>query len=194
MPRGLRSTVAAVVLALSLVAASACGDSDSEGSSSGELVLGTQDKPAVLPTFDDIEAVDSGAEPESGTLRIYNYNEYINPDTISAFEKEFDVKIQVTGYDSEDEVTQKLRSGAVKADVVMGITQQSLPRLAAGKLLQPLNPELLPNSTNVAPALADPYYDKGAVYTRPYIVYKTGITYRNDFVESSPVFRSVSPA
>ena len=187
MPRGLRSTVAAVVLALSLVAASACGDSDSEGSSSGELVLGTQEKPAVLPTFDDIEAVDSGTEPESGTLRIYNYNEYINPDTISAFEKEFDVKIQVTGYDSEDEVTQKLNSGAVKADLVMGITQQSLPRLAAGKLLQPLNPELLPNSTNVATALADPYYDKGAVYTRPYIVYKTGITYRNDFVEPSVV-------
>ena len=69
----------------------------------------------------------------------------------------------------------------------MGITQQSLPRLAAGKLLQPLNPELLPNSTNVAPALADPYYDKGAVYTRPYIVYKTGITYRTDFVEPSVV-------
>ena len=63
MPRGLRSTVGAVVLALSLVAGTACGDSDSEGSSSGELVFGTIEKPAQLPTFDDIEAVDSGAEP-----------------------------------------------------------------------------------------------------------------------------------
>ena len=62
MPRGLRSSVGAVVLALSLVAATVRGDSDSE-EQQRRAVLGTREEPAVLPTFDDIEAVDSGRIP-----------------------------------------------------------------------------------------------------------------------------------
>ena len=55
----------------------------------------------------------------------------------------------------------------------------------AGKLLQPLNHDYLPNlKKNVWPMLASPYYDKGSRYTVPYTVYLTGIGWRTDMVSA----------
>jgi spermidine/putrescine transport system substrate-binding protein len=56
-----------------------------------------------------------------------------------------------------------------------------LPKYVAGKLLQPLNHDYVPNlEANVWPALADPYYDPGSRYSVPYAIYHTGIAWRTD--------------
>lgn len=164
--------------AVIVVTASACGSSGEGSSSSSTLPVGTPDDPVTLPTFDGITAVATDAEVETGTLRILNYSDYINPDVIARFEEQFGVTVEVTGFDTEDQALAKAQQGAVKADLLMGITYTTLPRFAAGKLLQPLNPALIPYSSNVAEALQDPFYDVGGVYTRPYTFYKTGIGYR----------------
>ena len=53
----------------------------------------------------------------------------------------------------------------------------------ARQLLQPLNHTYLPNlAANVWPELADPFYDRGARYTVPYVVWQDGIGWRNDLV------------
>ena len=55
----------------------------------------------------------------------------------------------------------------------------------AGKLLQPLNHDYLPNlEKNVWPTLADPFYDKESRYTTPYVTYSTGIGWRTDMVSA----------
>ena len=55
----------------------------------------------------------------------------------------------------------------------------------AGKLLQPLNHDYLPNlEKNVWPTLADPFYDRKSRYTTPYVTYSTGIGWRTDEVSA----------
>ena len=54
----------------------------------------------------------------------------------------------------------------------------------ARQLLQPLNHTYLPNlEANVWPELRDPFYDRGATYTVPYVVWQDGIGWRNDEID-----------
>ena len=61
-----------------------------------------------------------------------------------------------------------------------------IPKLVAAKLLQPLNHDYLPDTTNLWPELQDPYYDQGSQYSLPYTVYHTGIAWRTDIVPMEP--------
>ena len=54
----------------------------------------------------------------------------------------------------------------------------------AKQLLQPLNHSYLPNlEANVWPQLQDPFYDRGAGYTVPYVLWQDGIGWRNDKID-----------
>ena len=78
----------------------ACGDSG--GGSSG----GKQTK-----------AIADGLEPETGTLRIFNYDSYVNPDLVTAFEEKYGVKVEITTFTTDDEAITKIASGAVDVDL-----------------------------------------------------------------------------
>ena len=55
-----------------------CG-SDSASSATVDLPLARPDNPVEQPLFDDIPAIEDGLEPESGTLKIFNYSDYLAP-------------------------------------------------------------------------------------------------------------------
>jgi hypothetical protein len=55
---------------------------DREGGSDGELVVGTPANPVEQPLFDDNPAIESGLEPEDGPLKLYNWEDYINPEIL----------------------------------------------------------------------------------------------------------------
>ncbi|MET0911264.1 MAG: spermidine/putrescine ABC transporter substrate-binding protein, partial [Ilumatobacteraceae bacterium] len=147
--------------------------------------LSRPDDPVTLPTFDDNVAIADGLPVETGTLKVYNYEQYISPDVLAAFEAEHGVTVEVTTFTSMDEAVAKLASGEVAFDVFFP-TPDVVGKLAAGKLLQPLNKSYLPNLANVWESLQDPFYDQGGVYTVPYTIYTTGIGYRIDAVAEAP--------
>jgi spermidine/putrescine transport system substrate-binding protein len=148
----------------------------------GGIPLARPDHPVELPLYDDNKAIASGLAAEGGPLKVYNWQDYINPTVIQSFEKKHKAKVQVTTFDSVDEAIAKLASGAVQFDVAFP-AMYAIPQLVAGKLVQPLNQDYLPNlKANVWPWLADPWYDKGARYTIPYGVLSTGIAWRADKV------------
>jgi spermidine/putrescine transport system substrate-binding protein len=155
------------------------------GDDQGGVKLSRPDDPATLPTFDDVQAIEDGLAIETGTLKVYNYEEYISPDVLAAFEDEFGVTVEVTTFTSMDEAVARLASGQVDFDVFFP-TPDRIGQLAAAKLMQPLNKSYLPNLANVWPALQDPFYDLGSVYTVPYTLYTTGIGYRIDGVATAP--------
>ena len=83
-----------------------------------------------------------------------------------------------------EEATRKLRTGDLQFDVFFP-TAEVLPKFVAGKILQPLNHDYLPNlAANVWTELQDPYFDVGSRYTVPYTVYQTGIAWRTDMVDA----------
>ena len=62
---------AAAGLAPSILAA--CGGGDDDAAEENGVKLSRPDAPVTLPTFDDIPAIEDGLQPETGTLKVYNY-------------------------------------------------------------------------------------------------------------------------
>lgn len=168
--------------------APAGGTGEGNGGGAGEapFELARRDNPVTLPLFDDNPAIASGLEPESGTLKIYNWIDYLDKATLRKFAREYGVKTEISVFNTMDEAVAKLRAGGVDFDVFFP-TVDRLGKLVAGKLLQPLNLDYLPNlETNIWPQLADPFYDQGPRYTVPYTIYTTGTGYRTDRVSAPP--------
>lgn len=161
----------------------ACGGGES---AAAELAIGTPSSPVTQPLFDDNVAIDSGLPPEPGPLRLYNWEAYINPDVVPIAEEALGVNIELSTFFNEEEAIQKLTSGELNFDVWFP-TAQSVPKVVAGKLLQPINHDYIPNLANVWPQLASPFYDQGSLYTVPYVVYQTGIAWRTDLVDSADI-------
>ena len=144
--------------------------------------IASPDNPATLQIFDDIPPIGDDLPLEKGPLRIYNWNDYIYKKVLNKFQEDFDVEIEYTQFDGMSEAMSKVQNATVQYDLFFP-TIENLPRLVAAKKLQPLNRSYLPNLSNILPALADPWYDKGGVYTVPYMTWKTGIGYRADHVD-----------
>ena len=106
------------------------------------------------------DPIKDGLQPEAGPLRLFNYDSYVNPDVIAAFEARYGVKVELTTFTTDTEALTKLASGAVKADVHHSMVTMSIDRLINGGLLQPLNHSYLTNFGNVISTLQDPWYDK----------------------------------
>ena len=180
-----RSAAGVVGLSSLSTLLAACGGSDNGNFKPPELMLAKPDSPVTWPLLDDNPMIASGLEPESGTLRIYNWNGYLWPKIKKDFAKEYGVKVEETFFTTLDEAIAKITSGAVDFDVFFP-TPDRLGRLVVGKVLQPLNHDYLPNLANVWPSVQDPWYDKESRYTVPYVTWTTGIGYRTDKVATTP--------
>ncbi|HEX2234887.1 MAG TPA: spermidine/putrescine ABC transporter substrate-binding protein [Actinomycetota bacterium] len=168
--------------ALSAAVLAACGGDDGGGSGTGLRIASPSD-PATLPIPDDNAPIESGLEPEAGPLKIYNWDEYIWPKVVKEFAAEHGVDFEISTFYNMNEAVAKIKTGQVDFDVFFP-TIDVVPKLAAAKLIQPLNHSYIPNlDKNVWPELADPWYDKGSRYTVPYTVYTTGIAWRTDMVD-----------
>jgi spermidine/putrescine transport system substrate-binding protein len=178
-----RGTAGAFALSSMGTLLAACGGGDSGGGS--DLTFATPESPVTWEIYDDNPMIASGLEPESGTLRIYNWNGYLWPRIKTNFAKEYGVKVEETFFSTTDEAVAKISSGAVDFDVFFPTTDR-VGRLILGKSLQPLNRDYIPNLENVWASLRDPWYDKGSQYTVPYAIWTTGIGYRTDQISTAP--------
>jgi spermidine/putrescine transport system substrate-binding protein len=150
----------------------------------GGLPLPRNDNSVEWAITDDNPVLPEGKKPESGTLRLFNYADYIDPALVKKFKKQLDCKVEIGTYNSSDEAIAKLSSGQVAFDVLIGLSGSVIVQLMARQLLQPLNHAYLPNlERNVWPQLQDPFYDRGAKYTVPYVVWQDGIGWRNDKID-----------
>ena len=145
------------------------------------LPLPRTDNSVTWAITDDNPPIKDGLKPEGGTLNVYNYADYIWPGLVKRFEKQFNCKVKIATYNSSDEAAAKLAAGAVDFDVVIGLSANQMVGFIAQQLMQPLTHSYLPNlAKNIWPALQDPFYDRGARYTVPYVVWMDGIGWRND--------------
>ncbi len=132
------------------------------------------------------EPIADGLSPETGPLKIYNYQDYINPDLISAFEEEYGIKVEYTPFVDMDEAMTKMTSGAVEFDIFYP-TIDRIAELVARDLIRPLNKTYIPNISNVWARLQDPFYDLGSQYTVPHTIWADGIGWRSDKTDKVPI-------
>ena len=85
---------------------------------------------------------------DAGVLNIYNWADYIAPDTIRNFEKETGIKVRYDMFDSNEALHAKLVAGNSGYDIVVPGSHFAKQQIAAG-LLQKLDKSKLTNLGNL---------------------------------------------
>ncbi len=110
-------------------------------------------------------------------LNVYNWSDYIAPETVPQFEREFGVRIHYGTYESNQEMLAQVMSGNSGWDVVFPSGDFIAPMRALG-LLAPLDHALLPNVSALAPEFQRPPWDPELRWSIPYMHGVTGILYQ----------------
>src|SRR3954452_1715011 len=112
------------------------------------------------------------------TLHLYNWNNYIAPETIKRFEESCKCDVVQTYYSDNEELLAKLAAGAKGYDVLVP-TSNAVQALIRGGQLLPLDKSALPNLRNVDPAYLDTPFDPGNQYSVPYAMSTTILGYND---------------
>jgi len=134
------------------------------------------------------DAPQAGSEelgPIERELNIYNWSDYIAPELIPAFEREFGVRVTYDTFESSEEMVAKLQAGARGYDLVVPPTYGVTALIATG-LLAPLSTRYLPNRANLAPVFRGLAHDPEDRYTVPWQWGMTGIAWRSDLIAAPP--------
>jgi len=110
-------------------------------------------------------------------LNVYNWSDYVAPDTISNFEHEFGVRVRYGTYEGNQEMIAKVMSGNSGWDVVFPSADFIQPMRGLG-LLQPLNHAWLTNLDSLDPMFRRPPWDPQLEWNVPYMHGATGIVYQ----------------
>src|SRR5438270_11104976 len=105
-------------------------------------------------------------------LHLYNWNNYIAPETIKRFEDACKCEVVQTYYSDNEELLAKLAAGARGYDVLVP-TANAVQALIKGGQLLALDKSKVPNLRNVDPAYLDTPFDPGNQYSAPYAMSTT---------------------
>ncbi|MFB0709671.1 spermidine/putrescine ABC transporter substrate-binding protein PotF [Buttiauxella noackiae] len=123
---------------------------------------------------------------EQKTLHVYNWSDYIAPDTLENFTKETGIKVVYDVFDSNEVLEGKLMAGSTGYDLVVP-SSQFLERQAQAGIFQPLDKSKLPNYKNLDPEMLKlvAHNDHDNKYGIPYMMVTTGIGYNVDKVKAA---------
>ena len=115
---------------LVVLALAACGDKSNEKPPNSEAAASQTEVSAALP--------------ETAALKIYNWSDYVDPETIADFEKQYGVKVTYDVYDSDEALEAKVLSGKSGYDIT-GPSNAFIGRQIKAGAYQKLDKNLIPN-------------------------------------------------
>ncbi len=117
----------------------------------------------------------AGAVSAEGELNLYNWGNYTSPEMIEKFEKENDIKVTVTDYDSNDTALAKIKAGGHGFDIVVP-SGTYVPIFVGEGLLLESKPNEMENFKHMDPQWVDVAFDPGRNYTVPWQWGTVGVT------------------
>ena len=117
----------------------------------------------------------------SPRLNVYNWSDYVAPDTIANFEREAGLRVRYGTYESNQEMLAQVLSGNSGWDVVFPSADFIGPMRDLG-LLAPIRHELLTNLSALDPAFRHPPWDAELQWSVPYMYGATGILYQRNLL------------
>ena len=115
-------------------------------------------------------------------LHLYNWNNYIAPETVKRFEESCKCEVVQTYYSDNEELLAKLAAGAKGYDILVP-TSNAVQSLIKGGQLKPIDKALLPNLKNINPAYLNTAFDPGNKYSVPYAMSLTVIGYNDQKIK-----------
>ncbi len=119
---------------------------------------------------------------EEKLLNVYNWSDYIAPDTIEKFTAETGIKVNYDVYDSNETLAAKLQAGQSGYDVVFPSASPFLAQQVKAGLYQPLDRTKITNWGSLDPAILKALQtsDPGNAHAVPYMIAATGIGFNID--------------
>jgi len=119
-------------------------------------------------------------------MRLFIWSEYMDPAIIKAFEKQYNLKVRIDLYESNEDMIAKLQAGGVSQYDVVVPSDFVVPSMIQLGLLKPLDSAKIPNLKNLDAKFKSPPFDPGNKYSVAYQWGMVGLMYRKDKVKATP--------
>lgn len=129
-----------------------------------------------------LAALASGCGPRRPVLHIYTWSDYVKPELIRRFQREYNCRVVIDTYDSNEAMYAKLKAGATGYDLLFPSSYMVNIMREQG-MLQKLNHDWLPNRRHLDPEYLEMSDDPLLEYSVPYTATITCIGYLVSRVE-----------
>jgi spermidine/putrescine-binding protein len=122
---------------------------------------------------------------ENGQVVVYNWGEYLDPETIKLFERETGIRVIYDEYETNEIMYPKVEAGSANFDVLCP-SDYMIQKLLENDLLRPLNFDNMPNVRN---NIGAEYFERSlefdptGAYSVPYAWGTVGILYNTAMVD-----------
>jgi spermidine/putrescine transport system substrate-binding protein len=137
-------------------------------------------------TETESSSLDPNADLSQQTVTVSNYEGYQPKDLAKRFSADSGAETTVTYHATNEEIVAKLTGTDNPGIDVAFMAGPYAQALAEQGLLEPIDPELVPNLEYLYPEAEDLAYDPGNKYSVPYAWGTTGLCYREDLIETAP--------
>lgn len=124
----------------------------------------------------------SSATTGGGSISIYNWGEYIDPELIDQFEEETNINVVYETFDSNESMMTKIEQGGTSYDVAMP-SEYAIEKMKENDLLIPIDLDKIPNLENIDPYFLDLPFDPGNEYSVPYFWGTVGIAFNPELLD-----------
>ncbi len=125
------------------------------------------------------------SEDDSNVLYVYNWGEYIDPETIDLFEEETGIRVIYDVFETNEIMYPKIAANPSQYDVICP-SDYMIAKMANTDLLAPLDFDAMPNAkANIGEQFWEMSedFDPGNVYSVPYTWGTVGILYNTEMVD-----------
>lgn len=121
---------------------------------------------------------------ENGEVIVYNWGEYIDPETLTMFEEETGIQVVYDEFETNEVMYPKVESGATSYDVICP-SDYMIQKMIENDLLAEINFDNIPNIKNIGEQYFEQSreFDPENKYSVPYCFGTVGILYNKTMVE-----------
>ncbi len=118
-------------------------------------------------------------------LYVYNWGDYVDPETLKIFEEETGIHVVYDTYDTNESMYPRIKEGAIHYDVICP-SDYMIQKMIANNLLQPLDFEKLPNAKKY---IGEKFFEQSRAFdpdnkfSVPYCWGTVGIVYNTSLVK-----------
>ncbi|WP_427814436.1 ABC transporter substrate-binding protein [Enterococcus sp. 22-H-5-01] len=139
----------------------------------------------VLLTLSVIH-LNRSSNASSNVLNIYNWGDYIDPELIKQFEKEYGYKVNYETFDSNEAMEAKIKQGGTAYDIAIP-SEYMIQKMKKENLLLPLDHSKIKGLENIDSRFLDLDFDRNNQYSIPYFWGTLGIVYNDKFIAGDKI-------
>ncbi|WP_077366905.1 ABC transporter substrate-binding protein [Anaerosalibacter sp. Marseille-P3206] len=125
-----------------------------------------------------------GKGGDKKTLNVYNWGDYIDPSVIKDFEKEYNIKVNYSTFDTNEDMYVKVKSGGTSYDVLFP-SDYIIEKMIREDMLLKLDMNNIPNYKYIDDKFKNLEFDPNNEYSVPYMWGTVGIIYNKNMVKEN---------